>query len=77
MPKATGKRRVSMEITMGKGMREYDFDNSWKSLLDGLVKAGMLVDDRNAYCQLGTITHIRDSSKWNEWGTTVILEDVA
>src|SRR5208337_5025788 len=45
IPKATGKRRVTLEITFGKGTRAGDPDAYNKSLLDALVNASLLVSD--------------------------------
>lgn len=73
LPKQTHKRRISQHIVLGKGMREYDYDNAWKSLLDGLVKCGALVDDRALYVESGALTYERGS----QWGTTIIIEDIA
>jgi hypothetical protein len=38
IPPATGKRRVSLHVTLGKGMREFDYDAPWKSLLEPIRK---------------------------------------
>lgn len=45
VPEATGKRRVRLTLVYPKGKQWPDKDNVWKSLLDGLVKIGALVDD--------------------------------
>ena len=45
IPRATGKRRVSLHVTLGKGMREFDYDAPWKSLNDAMKHAGLIVDD--------------------------------
>lgn len=74
LPKATGKRRVTLHVVLGKRMNEYDYDNAWKSLLDGLVKCGALVDDRAEYVEQGALTYSRD---WDKWGTHIVLEDIA
>ncbi len=55
VPKATGKRRVSLVFTVQKGKPKPDPDNLVKVVLDGLVKAGVLVDDSDEWCQLGGI----------------------
>lgn len=73
-PKATGRRRVSLEVLLKKGQRPPDEDAFWKSLLDGLVKAGMLTDDNRQGVQLGEIRHTRSRDATH--GTTIVLEDV-
>jgi len=45
VPAATGKRLVRLTLVYLKGQRHPDHDNVWKSLLDGLVTIGALVDD--------------------------------
>ncbi len=62
VPRATGKRRVEIEVTVAGPGRTIDPDGVLKSLLDALVTAGMLVDD---------------SSKWCEWETPIILRGTA
>ena len=50
-------REVSLRITLPPRGREADVDALWKSTLDGLVHAGMLVDDHRQYCKLGEVTY--------------------
>ena len=45
VPIASKKRRMQLTIVYGKRKRQADKDAYWKSLLDALVCAGMLVDD--------------------------------
>jgi hypothetical protein len=54
IPKAMGKRRVSLVLTLAPRQRAGDLDAYWKSLLDALVVAGLLVDDsrHNAECRI-------------------------
>ena len=61
IPIATGKRRVTMTWRLGKGERTPDADGVWKSLLDGLVRAGRLKDDNMKWCELGPVEFVRDS----------------
>lgn len=51
VPRATGKRRVGLEIIQPRG-RFPDPDNVWKSLLDALVRLVLLVDDSAKWCEL-------------------------
>jgi Holliday junction resolvase RusA-like endonuclease len=72
-PKATGKRRVSVEVTRSGRMKEIDPDGIWKSLNDALVHAGLLVDDNSRLCELGTFTQPKGDRK----STRIILEDLS
>lgn len=71
-PPATTKRRVSLHIVLTGRERPCDPDNAWKSVLDALVKCGMLVDDSNAWCEITTPTYDRAL----KGSTTITLEDV-
>src|SRR5688572_25368595 len=73
IPPATGKRRVSLHITLGKGMREFDVDAPWKSLNDAMKHAGLIVDDSSRYVELGPVTFSRDRERC---GTRITLEDL-
>ena len=73
IPPATGKRRVSLHITLGKGMREFDVDAPWKSLNDAMKHAGLIVDDSSRYVELGPVTFSRDRKRC---GTRITLEDL-
>jgi hypothetical protein len=75
IPKAEGKRRVSLEIHISGRQQEADPDAYWKSLLDGLTRCGMLVDDQAKYCQMGTVTYYREESP-EARKTIVVLEDL-
>jgi hypothetical protein len=72
IPKATGKRRVSLVLTLAPRQRAGDPDGHWKSVLDALVAAGMLVNDSHVWCELGPVTFERGKGK----ATTIILEDL-
>lgn len=71
---ATGRRRVSLTIGVAKGKREADPDAYWKSLLDALVDAGLLIDDNRDGVEHGTVEFERspDHRRW----TVITLEDV-
>jgi hypothetical protein len=71
-PPAGGKRRVSLHVTLGKGMREFDYDAPWKSLNDALKHAKLIVDDSCKYVEQGPVTFSRDREKW---GTRITLLD--
>lgn len=69
---ARGKRRVSLEITLAPRQRAGDPDSYWKSLLDALVHAGLLVNDNRQGVELGPVTFKRGKQK----STTITLEDL-
>jgi Holliday junction resolvase RusA-like endonuclease len=71
--RATGKRRVSLHVTLGKGQREFDVDAPWKSLLDAMKHAKLIVDDSCKCIKQGPVTFSRD---WQGWGTAIELEDL-
>lgn len=69
---ATGKRRVSLAIVLGPRQRGGDPDCWWKSTLDGLKHAGMILDDSKERVELGSVTYERGSQK----ATRITLEDL-
>lgn len=69
---ATGKRRVSLLITLAKGKRRPDEDAWWKSILDSLFKAKMLVQDSPKWCKTGDVTYERTGKN----GMVITLEDI-
>jgi hypothetical protein len=72
VPKARGKRRVHLEIVLGPGQRGADPDAFWKSSLDALVRAGLLVDDRKECVELAPVTFSRGERK----ATVITLTDL-
>ena len=72
MPYATGIRRVNLTIVLKPGQRAADPDAYWKSSLDALVHAGMLVDDNRQHVELMPARFERST----EWGTRVVFEDL-
>jgi hypothetical protein len=74
LPIATGPRRVDLLITRGKSQRGRDGDPDcfWKSLLDSLVHAKMLIDDSRRWVQLGSVTFDRGPER----ATTITLTDI-
>ncbi len=69
---ATSKRRVSVQVTLGKRQRPRDPDACWKSLLDALVAARLLTDDDAEGVQLGDFTYERGE----QMQTRITLEDL-
>ena len=72
IPRALGKRRVTLVWILGKGERAPDADGCWKSLLDGLVHAGRLRDDNPQWCELAPVQYRREAEK----GIEITLEDI-
>jgi hypothetical protein len=72
-PLAVVKRRVSLKLTLAPGQRAGDVDSYWKSLLDSLVCAGLLVDDDRQHVELGAV----DFDHGAERETMIVLEDLA
>lgn len=70
--KATGKRRVCLEIVLGPRQRGGDVDAYWKSTLDALKHAGAIVDDSKELVVLGEVCYSRGPVK----ATVIVLEDV-
>lgn len=75
IPAAKGKRKVDTHIILksGKG-RPIDPDNVLKSLLDALVKCGMLKDDSDKWCDWTKPT--LEKGTGTVWGTRITLEDL-
>lgn len=74
IPRATCKRRVSIQITLGPRQKEYDDGNARKSIFDGLVACGRLVNDNRAWSEEGPVTWLPRGSGTS--GTILTLEDV-
>lgn len=82
IPRATCKRLVTLSLTMQKGQRAGDPDAYWKSLLDALVNACLLVNDSRKWAELAPVEFIRPRSRmpadappvW--WGSVITLEDL-
>ncbi|HEY7157897.1 MAG TPA: hypothetical protein VH575_28325 [Gemmataceae bacterium] len=73
MPPATGKRRVSLRLTLEPRQRGGDPDAYFKSVLDALVHAGLLQDDNRQGAELGEVTFARGPKRRTE----IVLEDVS
>ena len=72
---AAGKRRVDLHLSFPKGQRSCDKDAYWKSCLDALVKAKMLVNDSARWCEPGLVNYYKAHSDSDVWGTMILLED--
>lgn len=71
VPKAEGRRRVSVVLPGPRTGRLPDPDSWQKSTLDALVAAGLLVDDSGKWCEVGPATFERGGTD-----TTITLEDI-
>lgn len=71
IPPAAFRRTVSLTITLAPRQRACDPDAYWKSLLDALVGAVLLVDDSRQWCRLGSVTFDRGERR----STTITLTD--
>jgi len=72
VPKAQGKRRVSLEIVLGPRQRGGDPDSYWKLLLDNLKHLGLIRDDNKEWVELGPVTFSRGPQR----ATAITLEDL-
>lgn len=72
IPRATGKRRVDLVVTLAKGQRSPDRDAWWKSTLDALVHARLLRDDCPKWCVPGSVEYRRADGP----ATTILLTDM-
>jgi hypothetical protein len=74
IPPARGRRRVSLHVTLGRGMKRFDEDAWQKSGLDALKHAKLIVDDTTAGVEIGSLTFDRDPT---DWGSIISLEDLS
>ena len=72
VPRAEGRRRVSVAVTVAGRSGIPDADGILKLLLDGLVRCGALVDDSAKWCELGAVTVDRGPAR----STRITLEDI-
>jgi hypothetical protein len=75
VPVAAGKRRVGLKLQMAKGQIRADADAYHKSLLDGLKRAGLIVNDSPDWVEIGPVS-FDPTRKPGQFATTVILEDM-
>ena len=74
IPRAKGRRRVSLLLTLGKGRRQADRDAYDKILLDVLVRTGLLLDDGDK----GMAGRMEvEFERGTESATQITLEDVS
>ncbi len=75
VPKAAGKRRVSMAVTLAVRQRMPDADeNALKAVLDALVACQLLVDDSRVWCECVPTEFVL--SRKRQPHTLITLEDV-
>ena len=70
IPKATGRRRVTLEIGLTGRQKEADIDAYQKTVLDALVECGLLLGDTRAEAEWGGVSYSRGESF-----TAICLED--
>lgn len=76
-PKATGKRRVDILVRPAKGHRRVDGDALWKSTLDALKHAELIVNDTVDLCRPGVYTPTLDGPPRTEIHLTDLEESIA
>lgn len=75
--RATGKRRVTLTRYYGGRQREFDQDNyatGAKPILDAMVRAGLLVDDKREYAEVAYVQIHTDVEE--QRGLLVTLEEL-
>lgn len=72
-PQAERKRQVEMTITLKPKARACDPDAYYKSTLDALVHAGLLVNDSYLWVTLLPVAFRRGTT--TDWGTRIVLTD--
>ncbi len=74
VPLAQGPREVNLTIDLGpkRQAKGSDPDAYWMSLLDSLVAARMLIDDRRQFCRPGRVEFERGAER----ATTIELVDL-
>jgi hypothetical protein len=73
IPRAGGKRRLSLYIILGKGQRGADADPYHNSLLEACKHAGLILDDSSRYVELAPMPFSPDPAVW---GSVIRLEDL-
>ena len=68
VPRATGKRRVGLTIHLRPKQRAGDPDAYWKSLLDALTAAELLIDDNRQHVELSPVEYVRPRKKGRRKG---------
>ena len=70
---AAGQRRIDLHLVLPPKQRTCDPDNLWKSVLDALVHAKVLVDDNARYREQGAVTFSRGNG--GLYGTFILITD--
>src|SRR5271163_3036171 len=71
IPKAKGRRRIGIEIVLGKGQRGADPDAYYKVVCDALVRLGYLKDDSRHWLDLEPVRYSRGDK-----ATVIKIEDL-
>lgn len=72
LPRAIGKRCVSLMIEWPSGQRRHDPDAFWKALGDGLTDARQLVNDSYEWVRWGGVLYARADTL----ATTIFIEEI-
>jgi hypothetical protein len=72
IPKAKGKRRVTLKLILGRRNKTRDKDSSHKAVLDALKTASLIVDDSPEWCECTPL----EQERAKESATVIILEDL-
>lgn len=72
IPVATGPRRVDLAITYSRRQKEADADAYWKSCLDSLVSARLLIDDHRKWVKMGEV----EQERGKQTRTVISLTDL-
>lgn len=72
VPRAEGRRRLALTITLGPRQRAGDPDSYFKALLDACVAQGLLVDDSRSWLDLAPVAFARGPER----ATVIVLEDL-
>jgi len=72
---AKGRRRIDLHLVLPTGKRSPDPDNLWKSVLDALVHAKILIDDNPTWREQGVVTYAR--SLGGLTGTFILITESA
>lgn len=78
IPEATGRRKVTIEITFAKGDRSGDPDAYYKSAHDALKNAKLLKDDTIRWVQIAEPVYLplKSRDRTDRRMTRLILEDI-
>lgn len=74
VPPATGRRRITLSLVLGRRGKGPDPDGLWEVLLDSLVKCGVLVDDQIEWVDQAPV--VFPYARGDKISTTIMIEDI-